>query len=135
MTGLPGERIVAILAESAVPFSEVSAHRATLEEAYMELTRDAVEFRAASSRRSGAMTATITPYRSAVPAGRDGFAQLLRAEWTKFRTVRGWVIGTVAAAAGHRAVRAARRRPAAIPDVRPTAGARGRPEHPAGAGR
>jgi ABC-2 type transport system ATP-binding protein len=29
-----------------VPFSEVSAHRATLEEAYMELTREAVEFRA-----------------------------------------------------------------------------------------
>jgi ABC-2 type transport system ATP-binding protein len=30
-----------------VPFSEVSAHRATLEEAYLELTRDAAEFRAA----------------------------------------------------------------------------------------
>ncbi|WP_238412430.1 ABC transporter permease subunit [Saccharothrix deserti] len=30
--------------------------------------------------------------------GRDGFGQLLRAEWTKFRTVRGWVIGLVAAA-------------------------------------
>ena len=43
------------------------------------------------------MTATVTPYRSAGPAGRDGFAQLLRAEWTKFRTVRGWVIGVVAA--------------------------------------
>ena len=25
----------------------------------------------------------------------DGFAQLLHAEWTKFRTVRGWVIGMV----------------------------------------
>ena len=31
----------------AVPFSEVSAHRATLEQAYMELTRQAVEFRPA----------------------------------------------------------------------------------------
>src|SRR4051794_34378405 len=30
--------------------------------------------------------------------GRDGFAQLLRAEWTRFRTVRGWVIGIVVAA-------------------------------------
>jgi ABC-2 type transport system ATP-binding protein len=38
---------VALLGEGAVPFSEVSAHRATLEEAYMELTRDAVEFQAA----------------------------------------------------------------------------------------
>ena len=35
-----------LLSENAVPFSEVSAHRATLEEAYLELTRDAVQFRA-----------------------------------------------------------------------------------------
>jgi ABC-2 type transport system ATP-binding protein len=46
VSGLVPERVVALLAESAVPFSEVSAHHATLEEAYMELTRDAVEFRA-----------------------------------------------------------------------------------------
>ena len=31
-----------------MPFAEVTAHRATLEEAYMELTRDAVEYRRAS---------------------------------------------------------------------------------------
>jgi hypothetical protein len=30
-------------------------------------------------------------------AGRDGFARTLRAEWTKFRTVRGLVLATVAA--------------------------------------
>ena len=46
ISGLAAEKIVALLGESAVPFSEVSAHRGTLEEAYMELTRDAVEFRA-----------------------------------------------------------------------------------------
>jgi ABC-2 type transport system ATP-binding protein len=45
--GLSAERTVAVLTEGRVPFAEVSAHRATLEEAYMELTRDAVEFRAA----------------------------------------------------------------------------------------
>jgi ABC-type transport system involved in multi-copper enzyme maturation permease subunit len=45
------------------------------------------------------MTAgTTTPYRSDLPAGQDGFTQLLQAEWTKFRTVRGWVIGAVVAA-------------------------------------
>ncbi|MDP9869617.1 MULTISPECIES: ABC transporter permease subunit [Streptosporangium] len=45
------------------------------------------------------MTAgTTTPYRSDLRAGRDGMAQLVRAEWTKFRTVRGWVLGMVAAA-------------------------------------
>ena len=35
--------------------------------------------------------------RASRPDG-DGFAQLLRAEWTKFRTVRGWVIGMIVAA-------------------------------------
>ena len=54
ISGLAAEKIVALLGESGVPFSEVSAHRATLEEAYMELTRDAVEFRAATP--SGAST-------------------------------------------------------------------------------
>jgi ABC-2 type transport system ATP-binding protein len=46
VSGLSAEKIVAALTESRVPFGEVSAHRATLEEAYMELTRDSVEFRA-----------------------------------------------------------------------------------------
>ncbi|MBB4703797.1 ABC transporter ATP-binding protein [Sphaerisporangium siamense] len=47
VSGLAAERVVELLGTAAVPFSEVAAHRATLEEAYMELTRDAVEFRAA----------------------------------------------------------------------------------------
>jgi len=46
VSGLPADRIVTLLSTAAVPFSEISAHRATLEEAYMELTRDSVEFRA-----------------------------------------------------------------------------------------
>jgi ABC-2 type transport system ATP-binding protein len=44
VSGLAPERVVALLSESAVPFSEVSAHQASLEEAYMELTRDQVEY-------------------------------------------------------------------------------------------
>jgi ABC-2 type transport system ATP-binding protein len=51
VTGLPAEQVVALLAQDAVPFAEVSAHRATLEEAYMELTRDAVQFRPADADR------------------------------------------------------------------------------------
>ena len=43
-------------------------------------------------------TGTITPYRSDMRPRRDGFAQLLRAEWTKLTTVSGWVIGLLAAA-------------------------------------
>jgi ABC-type transport system involved in multi-copper enzyme maturation permease subunit len=45
------------------------------------------------------MTAgTVTPYRSDLRAGGNEFAQLLHAEWTKFRTVRGWVIAMMIAA-------------------------------------
>src|SRR5580692_9445817 len=49
VSGLSSERIVAALTASQVPFSEVSAHRASLEEAYMELTRESVEFHAGAS--------------------------------------------------------------------------------------
>src|SRR5205807_2330053 len=35
--------------------------------------------------------------RGAGMTGPEGFARLVRAEWTKFRTVRGWTIGIVAA--------------------------------------
>jgi ABC-2 type transport system ATP-binding protein len=52
--GLSAERTVAALTAAHVPFAEVSAHRATLEEAYMELTRDAVEFRAAPAAEGAA---------------------------------------------------------------------------------
>ena len=47
------------------------------------------------------MTATLAPGRSSrrPEAGRDSFGRLLHAEWTKFRTVRGWVIAMVLAAA------------------------------------
>jgi hypothetical protein len=39
----------------------------------------------------------ITPYRSDLRPARDGFAQLVHAEWTKFRTVRGWIIAMIVA--------------------------------------
>ena len=45
--GLSADRTVAALTAKHVTFSEVTTHRATLEEAYLELTRDAVEYRAA----------------------------------------------------------------------------------------
>ena len=41
---------------------------------------------------------TDTLYRSQIQPGPDSFAQTVRAEWHKFRTVRGWVIGLVVAA-------------------------------------
>jgi ABC-2 type transport system ATP-binding protein len=53
VAGLDAERIVAVLTQNAVPFSEVAAHRASLEQAYMDLTRDAIEFQAAGLDHRG----------------------------------------------------------------------------------
>ncbi len=62
VSGLTAEGVVALLSHGAVPFSEVSAHRATLEEAYMDLTRDTVEYRAiAPSAVSPAATIAERP--------------------------------------------------------------------------
>jgi ABC-type transport system involved in multi-copper enzyme maturation permease subunit len=45
------------------------------------------------------MTATeVRAYRSTAEPGRDGFGHLVRAEFTKLRTVRGWIVGLVLAA-------------------------------------
>ena len=40
-------------------------------------------------------TAPVTPYRSQAAAGRMSFWHLVHAEWTKFRTVRGWMIAMI----------------------------------------
>jgi ABC-2 type transport system ATP-binding protein len=59
ISGLASQQIVSLLAESNVPFSEISTHRATLEEAYMELTRDVVEYRAAGESDADSETESV----------------------------------------------------------------------------
>jgi ABC-2 type transport system ATP-binding protein len=54
--GMSSEQAVVLLTTNAVPFSEVSAQRAMLEQAYLELTRDATEFRAGESRTGESRT-------------------------------------------------------------------------------
>jgi ABC-2 type transport system ATP-binding protein len=53
VTGLEAENVVSLLAANSVPFSEVSSHRASLEEAYMELTRGAVQYRGVVPEEAG----------------------------------------------------------------------------------
>jgi ABC-2 type transport system ATP-binding protein len=48
ISNLTPERAVSALTAHGIPFSEVSAYRATLEDAYMELTRHETEYRAVS---------------------------------------------------------------------------------------
>jgi ABC-2 type transport system ATP-binding protein len=45
VSNLSSERVVATVTSHAIPFSEVSADQATLEQAYMELTRESAEYR------------------------------------------------------------------------------------------
>jgi ABC-2 type transport system ATP-binding protein len=47
--GLPAERVAELMAERGLPLRELTPHRASLEEAYMELTKDAVEYAAATN--------------------------------------------------------------------------------------
>jgi ABC-2 type transport system ATP-binding protein len=76
VSGLAADRIAAILGEQQVPFSGLSAHRATLEEAYMELTRDAVEFRSvAAAPVTGAGPAVKAGEAAAVKAGEAAAGQ------------------------------------------------------------
>jgi ABC-2 type transport system ATP-binding protein len=49
ISGLPASRVVELLSANDVAFSEVATHRASLEEAYLELTADAVDYRAAAA--------------------------------------------------------------------------------------
>jgi ABC-2 type transport system ATP-binding protein len=51
VTGLDASRIADLAVERALPLHELSPHRTSLEDAFMELTRDAVEFSSAESRR------------------------------------------------------------------------------------
>jgi ABC-type transport system involved in multi-copper enzyme maturation permease subunit len=44
------------------------------------------------------VSADTPPYRSPQVASHDGFLQLLHAEWTKFRTVRAWMVGSLVGA-------------------------------------
>jgi ABC-type transport system involved in multi-copper enzyme maturation permease subunit len=45
-------------------------------------------------------TQTVTPHRSPVTPERESFWHLVHAEWTKFRTIRGWVIAVLVTIAG-----------------------------------
>ena len=40
-------------------------------------------------------TGAVTPHRSPLTPERESFWHLVHAEWTKFRTVRGWVIAVL----------------------------------------
>jgi len=52
VSGLPAEQVVAALTGGGVPFAEVTSHRSSLEQAYLELTEGAAEYRAAAAKEA-----------------------------------------------------------------------------------
>ena len=52
VSGVAAQNVVEMLGEARVPFSEVTAQRATLEDVYLQLTGGEVEFRAGSDREA-----------------------------------------------------------------------------------
>jgi ABC-2 type transport system ATP-binding protein len=58
VTGLDASAIGAVAFENGIPLDELSPRRASLEAAFMELTRDSVEFRAGSGSASPATDIT-----------------------------------------------------------------------------
>ena len=60
VTGIGAERVVEVLNQAGVAFSEVTAQRASLEDVYLQLTGSETEYRAAAAMGAGPMTATAT---------------------------------------------------------------------------
>jgi len=52
VSGLAAQDVVEVLGQARVPFSEVTAHRATLEDVYLQLTSGEVEFQAGPDREA-----------------------------------------------------------------------------------
>jgi ABC-2 type transport system ATP-binding protein len=53
VTGMAADRVADLMAERGLRLRELTPHRASLEDAYMELTRDAVQFAAATNEEPG----------------------------------------------------------------------------------
>ena len=102
VTGLEAPRVGELAASASIVLHGADPPLASLEGAFMELTSGSVEFgvpgpdpvKAGEGRRPVTTTAPVTPTRGPEDpaAGRHaGFAGLLRAEWTKIRSVRSTV--------------------------------------------
>ncbi len=101
VAGLTAEQIGEAAARHAIVLHELTPERASLEEAFMDVTRDAVQFHAVETddppARQGARMSSVgaTPTRPQIPAweGKLRVTQLrvVLSEWTKLRSLRSTV--------------------------------------------
>ncbi len=101
VTGMPAARIGELAASAALVLHELTPQLASLEEAFLELTSDSLEFghpRYLARPHGGefAMSAATAPGQlesaaSQIGGSKAGFGHLMLAEWTKIRSVRSTV--------------------------------------------
>jgi ABC-2 type transport system ATP-binding protein len=56
VSGLPAAQIGAVAADAGITVLELATEQASLEDAFVDLTQDAVEFRAAARQAAGSTT-------------------------------------------------------------------------------
>ena len=78
VSGLGPQHVVEVLGQARVPFSEVTAQRATLEDVYLQLTGGEAEFRAGSDTEARTMTAASTPPHATTQPPAGGFGPTLQ---------------------------------------------------------
>ena len=123
--GLTAEQIGTVAWQAHVPVYELAVRQASLEQAFMTLTSDSVEYRSAPGHRGGGgMTAALTPAAAPAAISRDDQlrvtqARVVLSEWTKFRSLRSTVYTLLARRRAHdrsrRPVVGRRRQPAQRP--------------------
>ena len=90
VSGLSAEQIGTIAGAAGISVFELATEQASLEDAFLDLTRDAVEFRAGLDDRRAVMTTDAHAARQRLPAytapQRVTQTRVLRSEWTKMRT-------------------------------------------------
>ena len=86
MTGTDSAAIGLIAAREAIPLVELTPQHATLEEAFMEITRDAVEFHGEQPIAAAERCDDAPPV--ALGSGRVTQTGVVASEWIKLRSLR-----------------------------------------------
>ena len=94
VSGMDSEAVGLVAAREGIPLIELTPEQATLEEAFMEITRDAVEFHGGGrgirrlSREGGRPMTTLATGRADLGSGHVTQLGVIRSEWIKLRSLR-----------------------------------------------
>ena len=87
VSGLISDQIGQVASDNGITLFELAPQQASLEEAFMEMTGDAVEYRAHRPAEGSSMRSAPATLSTATAAGSPRYA-VLNSEWIKLRTLR-----------------------------------------------